>query len=71
MVTLLLPLVGARTAICSPWVSACGLPSMVSVNAGVPTIALRNSGTAWVQVRLPSTMSPPGCTPAAFICATT
>jgi len=44
---------------------------MLSDKSGVPEICARASGTACVQARLPFFRSPPGSSPAAFICSTT
>ena len=71
MSTALAPFIGARMAICSPWVSGSLLSPRVRLSEGLPMISLRSSGTACVHSRLPSLRSPPGCRPAAFICSTT
>ena len=46
-------------------------PALVTDSVIGPVISNRPSGTSWVQTRLPSFRSPPGCRPAAWNCATT
>jgi hypothetical protein len=45
------PLVGERTAICSPWVSGVARPPIVMLVCGSAAHSDFRSGTAWVHWR--------------------